>query len=141
MFGEMLDLTTTPATHSTDTIWRHVDVYLLPNNANCYNDFMQPSQEMQDFTADAAIQRHLLVGAPQITKTTGGVIRPYTHFLYGYIGNLLYRLEFIAERTGDNLNADPIQGQLITGIEAILPGHPYPTNASALGYNFSARTR
>jgi hypothetical protein len=69
------------------------------------------------------------VGAPQIPTTSGGVIRPYTYFFYGYNGNLLYRLEFIVDHTGDNLiNADPIWGRLITGVEAILLGHPYPPN-------------
>lgn len=127
MFGEMLDLATMPATSSTSTIWRRVNTYLLPNMANCYNDFITPPQEMQDFAVDAAIQRHIFVGARQITTTIGGVIRPYTYFFYSYIGNLLYRLEFVVERTSDNLIfADPLHGRLIIGIEAILPGQAYP---------------
>jgi hypothetical protein len=69
----------------------------------------------------------LLLAAHRISTTEEGAIWPYTYFFYNYIRNLLYRLEFVVERTRDNLIlADPIHGCLFVGIEAILLGQAYP---------------
>jgi hypothetical protein len=87
---------------------------------------MVSPKEMQHFAIDVAVHRTLLLAAYRITTIAEGAIRPYTYF-YDYIGNLLYHLKFVVERTRDNLTlVDPIHGCLFVAIEAILPRQGYP---------------
>jgi hypothetical protein len=42
MFGTMLDLTTSPSTHLSTTVWRCVPAYLALDIDNCMHDFVAP---------------------------------------------------------------------------------------------------
>jgi hypothetical protein len=98
MFGTMLDLTTSPPSRSNATIWRRVPAYIIPNNDNRLHDFIAPPRDMLDFNLVAAIHRSQLVS----TRDTAGPrasAGPYYYSSFGYIGNLLYYLEFTPERT------------------------------------------
>ena len=63
MFGTTLNLTTTPSTRTSATIWRHVPAYLAPDANNCIHDFVAPAREMLHFTFGAAIPCPFLVAA------------------------------------------------------------------------------
>jgi len=126
MFGTMLDLTTSPSTCSSATVWHRIPAYLAPDIDNRIHDFVAPPREMVHFIFGAAIPRPLLVAARQTTGA-GTNTGAHLYFFYGYIGNLLYRFEFSPTRTRENIIIDdPIYGHILGRIEAILPGEAFP---------------
>jgi hypothetical protein len=126
MFSTMLDLMPPPSTRSSTMIRRRVPAYIVPNIANRIHDFIAPPREMLHFTIDTTIHRPLLVVAHQMVGSRGGA-RPYSYYFYGYIGNLLYCLEFVPECTRDNMiRANLVRGRPLARIEAILPGQEFP---------------
>lgn len=72
MFGTMLDLTTTPSTRSSTTIWRRVPAYVIPNIINRIHDFIALPRDMLRFAIDATIHRPLLVAARQAAGSRCG---------------------------------------------------------------------
>jgi len=90
------------------------------------HDFVAPPREMLHFSIDAAIHHPLLVAAGQVARSLEGHT-PYDFYLDSYIGNLLDCLEFIIERTRDNMiQANPVRGCLLVRIEAIIPWQAFP---------------
>ena len=128
MFGTTLNLTTTPSTRTSATIWRHVPAYLTPDADNSIHDFIAPPREMLQFTFEAAIPRPFLVTARQATRASTGT-GAHNYFFYVYIGNLLYYFEFTPTRTRENIIiSDPVYGRIFARIEAIQPGQAFPPN-------------
>lgn len=68
MFGTMLDLTMTPSTRSSTTIWHRLPTYITLDADNRIHDFATLPREMLHFTFGAAITRPLLVAARQATR-------------------------------------------------------------------------
>jgi hypothetical protein len=100
--------------------------YILPNVDNRIHDFIATPREMLHLSVDVAINCPMLMAARQVVGSLGGP-RPYNYYLYDYIGNLLYCLEFVVNRTQENLiRADPVHSRLLVHIEAILPGQALP---------------
>jgi hypothetical protein len=127
MFGTMLDLTTTPSTRSSATVWHQVPAYITPSTDNHIHDFIAPPREMLHFTFGAAVTHPLLVATRQATEASTNT-RAHNYF-YGYISNLLYFLEFTPTRTRENIIlAEPVYGTVFACIEAILPGQAFPPN-------------
>lgn len=123
MFGNLLDLTMTPATRTTSTIGRHIHHYVLPDNSSNIYSFFSPPREMREFDIDSSICRPLLVVGRQMTMEP----KLYNHYLYGYIGNLLYCFIFTVDCSCDNMiPAGHIRGNLHIQVEEITPSMPLP---------------
>lgn len=102
MFGDMMDLSTSPPTRYTPTIWRRVPVDIILTPATRLHDYATPPRHMLHFDTTTAVRRPHLDAARQVLGYTGGSTN-HNYYTYRYIGNLLYCFEFAPERTRENI--------------------------------------
>lgn len=124
MFGSIIDLSTSPPTSLSATIWRRATTYMTTDITNNSHDFIAPPQAMLQFDIIAAVHRHRLITARQYSASTHD---KFIYYLYDYVDNLLNSLEFVPECTRESMIlADPMHGNLHVHLEAILPDQDFP---------------
>lgn len=85
VFGDMLDLTMSPSTHTTSTICRRLLGCIIPNVDADLHTFASPSRTKKQLYLDFSIHRALLTGVCQAVGNLGG-----SELYYGYINILQY---------------------------------------------------
>jgi hypothetical protein len=126
VFDSMLDLTTSPPTHSSSAIWRQVPASISFDVNNHICGFFVPPWVMLHFNIETSVPWALLLAARGYA-CVGSSMGDVLYFFYGYIGNLQYCFELAPVRTRKNIIlADPLDGRMTCYLEAILPEGALP---------------
>ena len=128
MFGTTLNLTTTPSTRTSATIWRHVPAYLAPDADNRIHDLSRhqgrccTSPSGQQFpipSLSLPARQHELTRILERTTTSSVATS-------GTSSTTSSSRQHAQGRT--IIISDPVYGRIFARIEAILPEQAFPPN-------------